>query len=65
MPVIPHPPYTPDLAHCDFFLFDTTEEIQTESLSVLDTNSKRLPGSISKMETVGLLSTCRRELLQG
>jgi histone-lysine N-methyltransferase SETMAR len=21
MAVIPHPPYTPDLAHCDFFLF--------------------------------------------
>jgi len=42
MTVIPHPPYSPDLAPCDFFLFpklklqmkgqtfDTTEEIQEE-----------------------------------
>jgi hypothetical protein len=47
--VIPHPPYSPDLALCDFFLFskmklklkgrrfDTTEEIQAESQRVLDT----------------------------
>jgi hypothetical protein len=45
----PHPPCSPDLAPCDFFLFpkiklklkgrrfDTTEEIQTESQRVLDT----------------------------
>jgi hypothetical protein len=45
MAVIPHPPYSPDLAHCDFFLFaeiklklkgrrfDTIEEIQAESHS--------------------------------
>jgi hypothetical protein len=45
--VIPHPPYSPDLAPCDFFLFpkmklklkgsrfDTIEEIQTESQRVL------------------------------
>jgi len=43
MTVIPHPPYSPDLAPCDFFLFakmklklkgrrfDTTEEIQAET----------------------------------
>jgi transposase len=49
MVVIPHPPYSPDLAPCDFFLFpkmklklkghhfDTTEEIQAESQRVLDT----------------------------
>jgi hypothetical protein len=49
MAVIPHPPYTPDLARCDFFLFlkmklklkgrrfDTIEEIQTESQKMLDT----------------------------
>jgi hypothetical protein len=42
MAVIPHPPYSPDLAPCDFFLFpkmklklkgrrfDTIEEIQAE-----------------------------------
>jgi hypothetical protein len=48
MAVIPHPPYSPDLAPCDFFLFpkmklklkgrqfDTTEVIQAESQRVLD-----------------------------
>jgi hypothetical protein len=45
MAIIPHPPYFPDLAFCDFFLFpkmklklkrhrfDTTEEIQAKSQS--------------------------------
>jgi hypothetical protein len=49
MAVIPHPPYSPDLAPCDFFLFpkiklklkrcrfDTIEKIQAGSLKVLDT----------------------------
>jgi hypothetical protein len=49
MVVNPYTPYSPDLAPCDFFLFpkvklnlkerrfDTIEEIQTESLRVLDT----------------------------
>lgn len=49
MTVVPHPPYSPDLAPCDFALFpklkiklkgrrfDTIEEIQEESLSVLNT----------------------------
>jgi len=52
MAVIPHPPYSPDLAPCDFFLFpkmklklkerrfDTTE-IQAESQRVLDTLIER------------------------
>jgi hypothetical protein len=66
MVVIPHPPYSPDLAPCGFFLiqkmklklkgrrFDTIEEIQAESQRVLDTDGKELPGSVSKMEeTVG------------
>jgi hypothetical protein len=49
MAVIPHPPYSHDLAHYDFFLFpkmklklkgrrfDTIEEIRVESQRVLDT----------------------------
>jgi hypothetical protein len=49
MAVIPHPPYSPDLASCDFFVFpkvifklkgcqfDTTEEIQAEPQRVLVT----------------------------
>jgi histone-lysine N-methyltransferase SETMAR len=70
MAVIPHPPYSPDLAPCDFVLypkmklkqkgsrFETNEEIQAELHRVLDTLS------IPKMEdTVQLVSTCRRELL--
>jgi hypothetical protein len=48
MAVIPHPPYSPDLAPCDYFLFpyiklklkgrrfDTIEEIHGKSLRVLD-----------------------------
>jgi hypothetical protein len=76
MAVIPHPPYCPDLAPCDFFLFPkmklklkgrrfgTIEEIRAESQRVLDTDRKGLPGSIPKMEEmVGLVSTCGRELL--
>jgi hypothetical protein len=50
MAVIPHPPYSPELAPCDFILFpkiklnlkgrrfDTIEEIQTESQRVLKTD---------------------------
>jgi hypothetical protein len=46
--------------------FDTIEEIQAESQRVLDTDRKGLPGSVPKMEgTVGLVSTCGRELLRG
>jgi len=53
MTVILHPPYSPDLAPCDFFLFpklklrmkgrrfDTIEEIQEKLQLVLDTIPKR------------------------
>jgi hypothetical protein len=53
MAVIPHPPYSPDLAPCDFFVFpkmklklkrrrfDTIEEIQVESPRVLDTLTEK------------------------
>ena len=49
MTVVPHPPYSPDLAPCDFFLFPklkmklkgrrfpTAEEIQAESQAVVNT----------------------------
>jgi hypothetical protein len=78
MAVIPYPPYSPDLAPCEFFLFpkvklklkgrrfDTIEEIQAESQRALDTDRKGLPGSVPKMEeSVGPVSTCRREPLRG
>jgi len=75
--VIPHPPYSPDLAPCDFFLFpkmklkpkgrrfDTIEEIQAESLRVHDTLTKKdFQEAFPKMEeTVEPVSTCGRELL--
>jgi hypothetical protein len=60
MAVIPHPPYSLNLAPCDFFLFlrvkltlkgyrfDTTKEIQAESQRVFDTDRKGLPGSVPK-----------------
>jgi hypothetical protein len=53
MAVIPHPPYSPHLAPCDFFVFpkmklnlkgrrfDTNEEIQTESQRVLDSLTEK------------------------
>ena len=53
MTVIPHPPYSTNLAPCDFFLFpklklrmkgrtfDTIEEIQEQSQRVLDKIPKR------------------------
>ncbi|PNF41538.1 hypothetical protein B7P43_G12319 [Cryptotermes secundus] len=53
MAVVPHPPYSPDLAPCDFFLFlkmkiklkgrrfDTAEEIQAETQTVLNTLTKK------------------------
>jgi hypothetical protein len=53
MGVIPHPPYSSDLAPCGLFLFqemklklkgrwfDTTEEIQAESQRVLDTVTEK------------------------
>jgi predicted acetyltransferase len=53
MAVIPHLPYSLDLAPCDFFLFpkmklklkgrrfDTIEEIQAESQRVLDTLTEK------------------------
>jgi hypothetical protein len=74
MAVIPHQLYSPDLAPCDFFLIpkmklklkecriDTTEEIQAKLQRVRD--RKGLQGCVPKMEeTVGLASTCGRELL--
>ena len=51
--VIPHPPYSPDLAPCDFFLlpkmklklkgsrFDTITEIQAKTQKVLNTLTEK------------------------
>jgi hypothetical protein len=78
MAVIPHQLYSPYLAPYNFFIilkmrlklkgrrFDTTEEIQAESQTVLGTERKGLRGSFSNMaEAVGPVYTCGRELLRG
>jgi hypothetical protein len=65
MAAIPHPPYSPDLAPCDFLpfpktklklkgrRFDTTEEIQTESQRVIDTLTENISRKRSKNEGDG------------
>jgi hypothetical protein len=79
MAVIPHPPYFPELAPCDFFLFpkmklnlkgrrfDTIEDIQAKSHRVLESLTENdFQGAFQKREeTVGRVSTCGRELLRG
>jgi hypothetical protein len=67
MAVIPHPPYSPNLAPCDFFQFpkmklklkgrqfDSIEDIQAELQSAWHSDKKGLPGSVKKMEMVGLV----------
>jgi hypothetical protein len=77
MAVIPHPPYSPDLAPCDFFLFpkmklylkghrfDTIEDIQAEAQRVLDTPTEKDFQEAFQKWTVGLVFTCGRELLRG
>lgn len=63
MTIVPHPPYSPDLAPCDFFLFpkmkiqlkgrrfDTVEEIQQESQKVLDgLQEKDFQGAFQKWQ---------------
>jgi hypothetical protein len=76
---ISHPPYSPDLATCDFFLFpnlklklkgrrfDAIQEIQAESQRVLDTLTEiYFQQAFQTMEeTVRLVSTCGRELIRG
>jgi hypothetical protein len=60
MVVIPHPPYSPDSASCDFLpfpemklklkgrRFDTTDEIQAESQSASHSDRKRTSRKRSK-----------------
>jgi len=72
---VPHPPYSPDLAPSDFFLFPKlkmklkgwrfqTEEIQTESQSPEYAMRKWLPRMFQKLAVpLGSLSSLRRGLL--
>jgi hypothetical protein len=45
--------------------FGTVEEIQAESQRVFDTDRKGLPESVTKMEKLGPVPMCERELLRG
>jgi hypothetical protein len=77
MAVVSHPPYSTDLAPCDFFPFPkmklklegrqfcTIEEIEDESQKVLDADRKGLPESVPRMDTVGPVSAWGRELRRG
>jgi len=68
--IVPHPPYSPDLAPADFFLFpklkttskgcrfQTIEEIQENVIRQLHAITKCVPGSISTMEETGMV--CRQ-----
>jgi hypothetical protein len=69
MAAIPHPPYSPDLATCDVFLFSKMK-LKLKGRRIAESAShpyrKGIPGSVATMEgTVGPVSTCGRELLRG
>ena len=71
---LPHPPYSPDLAPCEFFLFpkkkmqlkvrrfDRVEEIQRESQNVLDTlREQDFPARVPAVATaLGSMCRCTR-----
>jgi len=76
MAVVPHPPYSPDLAPSDFFLFtklkmklkgrrfQTLEEIQAVSGRPEHATRKRLPRMLQKLAApLASLSSLRRGLL--
>jgi len=75
MTVVPHPPYSPDLAPSDFFLFPKlkkklkgrrfqTEEIQAESQAVLNTlRENAFQECFKKLAAqLGSLSSVRKRL---
>jgi hypothetical protein len=78
MAAVSQPPYSPDIAPSDFFLFtkkkinlkwrrfDTAEEIQAETQTVLSALTKTLPGYISKVATkLGSVCALPRDYFEG
>jgi hypothetical protein len=68
MAFVPHPPYSPDLAPCDFFLFPKIKiNFKGQSGNADGTkhpNKEILPGCISKVvETLGSVCALPRGLL--
>jgi hypothetical protein len=75
---LPHPPYSPDLAPCDFFLFPKNEiEVERTPVwyqwgdpggiadSAWHSDRKVLPASVpKKKKAVWPVSTCGKELLR-
>ena len=68
-----HPPYRPDLAPCDFWLFpklrgcryETIEEMKEAVMKVIDTLTRGLPwGPPEVVGTVQLVHCSRRRLLR-
>ena len=71
MTVMPHPPYSPDLAPCDFFLFPKLQlrmkgrrDSRGIAAGTWHTSKKGLPGMLPNMaETLGPLYVCKRGVL--
>ena len=74
--VIPHPPYSPDLAPCDFFpfpklklrmkgrRFDTIKDSRGIAVGIWNNSKKGLQGMLPSMaETLGPLYLCKRGVL--
>jgi hypothetical protein len=76
MAVIPHPPYSPDLAPCDLLIFPKWNWSRKDAGLIplrrsrpnrrvsWHSDTKGLPGTFQE-ETMGPESTCRRVLLRG
>ena len=71
---LPHPPYNPDIAPCDFWLFpklrgcryETIEEIKEAVTKVIDTLTRRLPWGLPEVVgTIQQVHCSRRRLLRG
>ncbi len=68
---VPHPPYSTDLAPCDFWLFsklrgcryETIEEMKEAMTKVIDTHTRELPEVIGTEQQVHC--SCRRLLQKG
>jgi hypothetical protein len=76
--VIPHRPYSPDLAPCDFFLFpkmklrlkgrrfDTTEEIHAEPQEVIDTRTfENFQGYMKSWKYAGICIHAQEDYFEG
>ena len=69
---VPHPPYSPDLAPCDFWLFpklrgcryETIEEMKEAVTKVIDMHTQGLPWGLPEVVGTVQVHCSRRRLLQ-